>query len=207
MLTIREAHLTDLKFLVNTHIEVWSHREFSQKLGKRFVHLFYEYSIESPHCIVNIAEINERPVSYCVGLYRSEEFSKEFKKKIGLEKYWLVISSFLRGKLALNELFYLVSDDYKTRNCRFKEAQIGALALIHEMQGSAEGKNAIRSCIKASLKSLIHSEEKGCWACCDENNIPMRETFKKLGFQVTDSVDAGPRKICILECEFATLSV
>ena len=196
---IRQMTTNDLKQVVDIHQSSWSSKELSVKLGPEFLNLLYSQVIKSPVAFGYVYDVDGRIHGYAVGYHDCKAYNASLSK---LRLMTILIKQILHSKITLNDIINLLSEDQKNRNLKYPLHQLGALALANQFKGTEAGKTAITGVMNAVLEELA-KVHPGCFAVCDEENLPMRKYFLKLGFKEVDIIPLAGKNIVTYEITFA----
>jgi hypothetical protein len=194
--------LDDVQQVVDIHRSSWKKAEISVKLGSNFLKAFYENVVESPYSFGFVAVDNHRILSYATGFYGYSAFNNFLKRKIFLKLILILLIKLLSLKMSLADMLNLLNDGKKLRKAHFPRHHLGALALANEVKRTDRGKVAITLTINAVLDEFKRKGYPGCSGVCDDENMPMKNYFLKLGFEKIDTIKFIGKNVVLFEKTF-----
>ena len=196
---LEELERKHVRRVAEIHASSWSQNEISVKLGLRYIRLFYESIVESPHSFGYVSTEKEGVVAYAVGFFDYQEFNREFRNKILFHFLLILIAGMLSGRLLLADVINLLDDNKKLRNARFPKYHLGALALANEYKRTGPGKTAITESVAAILDELRKRGCPGCWGLGDKKNTALRRLLLDTGFEGMDEIPLRGKSVVLYE--------
>jgi len=201
---LRKMTLEDVPKIVEIHRTSWHPSEISVKLGPKFLELFYISISQAPDAFTYIFEQNGEIIAYSTGFSRYRDFNTRLIKSKWIPVSWIVMSRFLSGKLAIEDVCNMFLDSRKLRNLRYPDAHWGANALSNEYKGTPLGKEAYASTAQAVFRDLQKTGCGGCSVSCGTENKAMEKWIIHLGFEKVDTVPLRGKSVLVYERTFHT---
>jgi hypothetical protein len=202
MVMLRPIQAEDIPAVVDIHLSTWRPEELSVKLGADFIRLFYTQVVDSPHAFGFVSEQDGKPIAYAVGFSDYTAFNAGLKRRAFVRLGSIALRAWLGRRITIADLQNLIGDDQKLRNLRYPNYHLGALALAKDYQGTPTGKGAIGAAVGAVLDEFVRRGLPGCWGSCDADNILMRLSLSRFGFEPSARVDMMGKSIILFEKTF-----
>lgn len=198
---INNLELRHVKEVSKIHFYSWNKKEFSVKLGQRFIELFYTHVCLSDSAFGQVFIENNKVIAYACGFYDLKKFQTTLMRNFFLRLTLIVLTSFFKSRLTLLDIKNNFFSAKTTKKSSYPNQHLGALAVRDEYKGTQEGRTAVKATINKVLNDL-NENYPGCHGICNEENIPMRKYLEKLGFYKVEKIDMQDKKILLFDLNF-----
>lgn len=202
-LVCRNATLADLDNIVGLHIDNFDSKELSSIIGKKFIRVFYQLSIEAGSDVLVKVLASETGQISAISLvfFKYSSFEKVFRRKALLPFTLSIFGKFL--KLQWNEIKFILRSIFSRKfytyinNEGVYDHYIGTLIIGKENRAKPPIIIAAYKMFSENVKVLKASSSDGVWASVRVSNAPSLKMMTDQGLNEIVTVRSFPEDISL----------